>query len=201
MSENRARWISASDAAKLLGVNSRAVQKRAARGTIAARKAGNHWEIDVDAVDASIGAKVDVVDASNGRIADAMDASDVQSVDVMDASIVDALDAVADGERVADLRDEVKFLRGVIEQLQRDGAETRSALRAALKLAGAASAPMLTAGDAVTNAPETPGREQSGTADNDSHGDATASNSGSGARERPLTIGDIADELERNLNQ
>lgn len=161
--EPSARWISTTDAAARLGVHPRAIQKRAARGSIAARKTGDKWEIDADAMDASTGPKVDVMDASNGRIADATDASDVQSVDAMDASTGlngrvhrDALDAVADGDRVADLRDEVKFLRGVIEQMQRDHAETHAEHRAAFKLLGAASVPQLTAGAAPPVQPPEP---------------------------------------------
>ncbi len=215
--EPSARWISTTDAAARLGVHPRAVQKRAARGSIAARKIGNQWEIDVDSMDASTGPKVDVMDASNGRIADATDASDVQGVDAMDASTglngrvhMDASGGVADGERVADLRDEVKFLRGVIEQLQRDGAETRAALRSALKLTGAASVPMLTAGDAPPvpqpTPTEPPQRNESGAAVNegatgtDSPKDASAPGTAT-ATGAALTYGDIADEIERNLNQ
>jgi len=38
-----------------------------------------------------------------------------------------------ESERERELKDEVRFLRGLIEQLQRDGAETRAALRKALE--------------------------------------------------------------------
>jgi hypothetical protein len=45
----------------------------------------------------------------------------------------DGADRGADTDLTTHLAEENRFLRGVIEQLQRDGAETRAALREALK--------------------------------------------------------------------
>ncbi len=216
------RWISTTEAANLLGVNARAVQKRAARGSLPARKVGERWEINADALDASNGPRVDAsitpkVDASastDGRIADA---PDVQSVPKVDASNgvngrvqVDAMDANGsqDGrDIIADLRaqlererGEVAFLRGIVESDRRDMAEVRAALRSALKLAGDAPAPQLTAGDASAIARDGPQRGETGTTGANSPSDTTGA-------QRPvkrdgglLTYGDIADELERTLN-
>lgn len=203
MSESRGQWISTTDAAARLGVHPRAIQKRAARGSIAARKVGNQWEIDVDA---SIGPKVDAMDASNGRIADAVDAKHVQSVDASIASTglngrvhMDAVDAsiIATGrgdvevELRAQLAREREFsaiLKTQLEAVTQSEAQTKAALREVLRVM-----PKQLSAGAVADS----GREQSGT---NSHGDATAPDGATGAGESP-TYDEIADEIERRLNQ
>jgi hypothetical protein len=85
---------------------------------------------------------------------------------------------------------EISFLRGVIEQLQRDGAETRASLREALK------APrQLTTGTPGT-APESP------ISGDNRAGEQIHVGAEKGAQDAPesLSYADIADELERSLN-
>jgi hypothetical protein len=91
-------------------------------------------------------------------------------------------------DSLANERTQTAFLRATIEQLQRDGAETRAALREALKLAPKA----ITAGAA----------ESSDAAAMDARSDATGSKPTKGAPNAPessetgLSYGDIADWLE-----
>ena len=125
--------------------------------------------------------------------------------------------------REIEQQEEIRFLRGTIEQLQRDGAEVRAALRAALKLAAPQSAPQLTAGDSsgvagvvVAAAPLDATRAIPAT--RAASGDAPASSgaqvspdraqfelpdptTGAKSSAAPLTIGDIADRLERDLKE
>jgi hypothetical protein len=143
-------WVSVSEAAKRLNVSARAVQKRAQRGTLAARKVERDgaevWEIDGRelpmSTDAATGANTDANTAHDGR----EPATSSVRVDANtrtdgrerghepDANTADPTgDATA--RLLAQMERENAFLRGVIEQLQRDGAETRQALKRALDLA------------------------------------------------------------------
>lgn len=145
MSENRARWISATGAAKLLGVNSRAVQKRAARGSLPARKIGDKWEIDRDAMDASNGRsvdastveKVDAVDANHAQIVDASTGLNGRvHVDAVDASIVATDRSEIEVELRAQLAREREFstiLKNQLEAVTQSEAQTKAALREALR--------------------------------------------------------------------
>ena len=123
--------------------------------------------------------------------------------------------------REREQQEEISFLRSTIEQLQRDGAEVRAALRAALKLAAPQSAPQLTAGDGI-EAGAASGASTAGDASASS--EARAPNHANAGRDgppvapdrepreqgkvttakqssaAPLTYGDIADALERDLN-
>lgn len=95
-------------------------------------------------------------------------------------------------DSLASERAQTAFLRATIEQLQRDGAETRAALREALKLAPKA----ITAGAA----------ESSDAALMDARSDATGPKPTKGAPNAPessgksLSYGDIADWLEGTQN-
>jgi hypothetical protein len=99
-------------------------------------------------------------------------------------------------------RDGAAFLRGVIEQLQRDGAEVRAALRKALELApkqleAPPSAPSPVAPDesARIERRDTKMGAARTHGPNVSEGAETGGNDG-----ESLTYGDIADALERMLN-
>jgi hypothetical protein len=197
-------WLSVSAAALALGVSARAIQKRAERGTLTARRVAHgrahRWEIDAREIggDAFANGSQDVRKMGAKRSQDVRDIAAPERETVREPFAKGSQDGRG---VVADLRaqlererGEVAFLRGIVESDRRDMAEVRAALRAALKLAGAASVPMLEAGT-----PETPDATTTGKPANDSPTTATASNSGSGARERPLTVGDIADEIENRL--
>lgn len=99
-------------------------------------------------------------------------------------------------EREKELREEIAFLRGVIEQLQRDGAETRAALRKALELAPKQLAQGTE--ESARNAPERPQNGETGNYGPDAlNGSQTGRNRG----ETALTYADIANQLEEELNQ
>ena len=226
-----AAWLSVADAAALLGISARAVQKRADRGTLPARrvKYGDavRWEINARELDARAGAKgsqdVRLMGAKrslDGRKADteqaaferepvrAMGAKGSQDVRKTFAGGAAPLAEREPTRREVEQQEEIRFLRATVEQLQRDGAETRAALRAALKLTAGTSAPQLTAG--------TLDGADVGAASGDVAGDVAASAGRSTAPEReqfgpldvptakqpraaPITYDSIADELERNL--
>ncbi len=103
----------------------------------------------------------------------------------------DATGRDSDAERIAELKSEVAFLRGLVEQRARDGAELRAALREALKL----SPRQLEAGTPIEprEAPPT------GAAGNDSPGDATVAQRPAKRDGAALSYGDIADEIERSM--
>ncbi len=187
-------WISVSDAAARLGIGARAVQQRAERGTITARRVkygrALRWEIDGRELDESARAKRSP-DVRNER-------GEVRETFATRSQDVRAEPRPTDGDLnarlLAQLESENSFLRATIEQLQRDGAETRAALRAALKLTAETSAPQLTPGtsapDVASDATATP-EPQSAQIHTP---DPTTAKQSSG---RPLTYSDIADELER----
>ncbi len=119
-----------------------------------------------------------------------------------------ALSGEAEAREVARLRadleherDGAAFLRSVIEQLQRDGAEVRAALRKALELAPkqlAAPSPVGRNGtdSSARIAPEGAQNGEAGNCPKASDGAQTGRNGG-----ESLSYGDVADELERMLNQ
>ena len=210
----RGQWLSTSQAAALWGVHPRAVQKRAARGSIPARKVGDKWEVRADAVDASNGRIADASTDANGRMTDA---SDVQTVPKVDASNapngrvqVDAVDAPGVANLRAQLereRGEVAFLRGIVESDRRDMAELRAALRKALDLApkalpsGAQLEQVGTGLDAHQSAINAPQRGETGAAGNDSPTVASAPETRPIARETGfIDYGAIADSLEMEMN-
>ena len=189
-SEPSAQWIGVREASARSGVSVRALQKRAARGSINARKVEADgvevWEIDASDLGASNGANIPKVDAPKVAI----DVASIKNVDASNGANMDASKVESGRTRpdlaarlLEQLETENKFLRATVEQLQRDGAETRAALREALKLAPKAL----------------PEASQTGAAAQNSQPAPKGSEIGSNRREQPLTIGDIADELERHL--
>jgi hypothetical protein len=152
-------WISCAAAAAVLGVSSRAIQKRAARGSLKARKVERGgvsvWEIDGRELGANQGANMDASIASNGRepanLLPKVDANivpphvqiDREQGANMDASIggsganlreMDASIAPDFAARyVEHLEKENDFLRRALEGAQQSEAMTKAALREALK--------------------------------------------------------------------
>lgn len=215
-----AAWLTVREAAAIAGASVRAMQKRAARGSIAARKVErdgvNVWEFDARDLGAPTVSKVDASTGANGaNLSGKVDAPNapahVQSGDKVDASNGANMDAPGaqsgrtngrtgdedlNARLLAQLESENSFLRATVEQLQRDGAETRAALRAALKLTESATVPQLTAAPEVagnrsaTRSTFTPSPDATAPT-------ATATQSPAGAA---VTYGDIADEIERRLS-
>jgi excisionase family DNA binding protein len=175
------QWLSVSEAAALLGMSARTVRRQCAAGQLPARRVGSVWQVEADAAksdtDLNVNSAKSDTNAAKSRTSRTPDA---------------AKSDTPDSDRVAEMRAEIQFLRGVIEQLQRDGAETRAALREALK----SKAPQLTQG----SSPDAPQSPQNGAAGKDSR---RAENGAQKPAERdggPVTYGSIADELEEKLN-
>jgi hypothetical protein len=177
-------WVSVSDAAKARGVSVRTVKRWIENGEVETRKDGARRLV-------LLPVERDTEGTQEGHDAP----SHVQKEDTKGTRSVNQ-----HADREAELKEEIRFLRGVIEQLQRDGAETRAALRKALE----SGRPQLTSGtpnEVPETVPETP---QKATASTYSKAQATPQK----ATECPktsygegLTYGDIADELERLLDQ
>lgn len=195
------QWLTTSQAAAALGVAPKTIRRRIERGELAARKmprdgGGVSWRVQIgDERDSSKDSSTPTKGtAQHPRNAHAERVKDISTPSERDSS--KDMDAERnthekDSDRVSDLRDEVKFLRGVIEQLQRDGAEVRAALREALKH----RAPQLTQGSAI-EPQETP---QTGEATDNSHADQRGPQKPAGrkgATDWNSIYGQIADELE-----
>lgn len=95
-------------------------------------------------------------------------------------------------EREKELRDEIVFLRGLVEQRDRDAAELRAALRDALKI----TPRQLTQGDGAT-AINRQQRDKNGAANNVPSDEQKAPET----RGIALSYGDIADMIEKEMNQ
>lgn len=203
------QWLTTSQAAAALGVAPKTIRRRIERGELEARKmprdgGGVSWRVQIgDERDSSEDISRDSSTPTKGttqhprnahaeRVKDSSTPSERDSSEDMGAERKGQLNAhEEDSDRVSDLRDEVKFLRGVIEQLQRDGAEVRAALREALKH----RAPQLTQG----NAPEPQETPQTGAATKDGHADQRGPQQPAerkGATDWNSIYGQIADELE-----
>ncbi len=201
---NGAAWLSVSEAAALAGISSRGIQKRATRGQLKARKALRRgvevWEIDGHELSANLGANRE----PNRREPGANPApSHVQNGCEPGANLganrcepgANQPDEMT-ARLLAQLETENSFLRGVVEQLQRDGAETRAALRKSLD-----NAPrQLTSGTPGTT-PEVLISSKNGTSGQSDVAAAKvpemdAETSGTG-----LTYGDLADWLNRDLGE
>ena len=209
-----AAWLSVSDAAARLGIGARAVQQRAERGTITARRVKHgralRWEIDASSVplelrelDAREGEKAGGSASQDVRKAFAKPSPDVRAKvpfergDVRETFADRSQDVRAiDADFHAHLIGENKFLRAALEQRDRDAAELRAALRAALKLTAGDATPQLAAKPETAPPFETRDGARAGAASG-----AVASSGATETLERaaPLTYGDIADQLERDL--
>lgn len=113
-------WVSTAAAAALLGVSERTILRRAAAGKFPSRKETTPRGLVV------------VVALDRGEVRAGADTQTTLKTPQIASEVPTGADG-ADTRLMAHLADENRFLRGVIEQLQRDGAETRAALREALK--------------------------------------------------------------------
>ncbi len=157
---NGEKWLSVTEAAAASGVSVKTIWRRAKAGEITARKVagargGFVWEVAPDS-----SGQTDRTDTQptgqnkpKKRAAPVIDAQ----TDRPTGQPTGHGDEMA-ARLLAQLETENAFLRGVVEQLQRDGAETRAALRKALD----GQPKQLTSG------------EQSGAASGDSQTTATA---------------------------
>ena len=177
------------EAARRLGVGLRTVQRRIERGELSVieRDGKRFVSLASDEIGDATG------DATEGKVT-RHDATETQQSDATGADMT------------AHLIGEVKFLRAALEQRDRDAAELRAALRAALKLTAGAALPELTEGQSSTSDATAINRQnatQTGAADTDSHNTPNGSGTGTESAEsgNVITYGSIADELERRLKR
>jgi len=203
--QNAEEWLSVGAAARRLELSERTIQRKAARGELLARtvsdaqgkrllirfepKAPN----DIPADKVPTGAD-NLTTPSHAQNGEAADISGVAADKVPTPN-----DIAADTSFTEHLLEENRFLRGVIEQLQRDGAETRNALREALKLAPkqlAAPSPIQPDESAAMAPQRTRSIEARGNDPDDLEGAQTGRDGG-----KPLSYGAIADMIERELSR
>lgn len=189
--ETALNWVSVSQAAAALGVSERTIQRRASAGQVPARKVsrrdGEAWEV-------GLGAAIVPTGAANG--ADSV-------LNLKEARALPTADTVptvpprgADSSREVELKEEVRFLRGQLEEANRGQAELRAALRKALE-AMPRALPSPNAG-ATPKPAEAPGRAENGGVDTPKRANGPQiepQRKETGA----LTYGDVLAELERDL--
>lgn len=135
-------WVSTAKAAAALGVSERTVLRRAAAGKLESRK-----ETTSRGVAVIVALDTDKVPTGADRGADIQSTLKTPQNGLQVRTGGDGGATGADARLLAHLSEENRFLRSTIEQLQRDGAETRAALREALKMAPKA---LTTGGAAAT---------------------------------------------------
>lgn len=192
--QNGDEWLSVALASGRLGVSERTIQRRAARGELGARtvsdEQGKRLLIRFD-----LPTPADKVPtpshAQNGEAAD--------TLGIAADKVPTANDTPADTSFAGHLLEENRFLRGVIEQLQRDGAEVRAALRKALELApkqlpasSGAPSPVAPDSSARIERRDTRAREVGSSG----HADADGPQTGGKRGEMALTLSDVADMIE-----
>lgn len=214
---NAGEWLSIAVAAARLGVSARAIQKRAERGTLTARRVkhggASRWEVDGRELGANHSPDVRQMDANsaNSERETVRETGANRSLDGREPTSTSP-DFAA--KYLAQLESENEFLRRALEAAQQSEAVTKAALRELLK----AQPKQLSAGHSSTNGAATSDEQltqvnaeksartpqngpQSGEAGNDGQ---QAANGGEIAPERdeaPVSYGSIADELERMLNK
>ncbi len=168
------QWLSVTVVARLVGVSPRAIQRRCQAGKYNARLVrapkGEVWEVDAATLEtgatgtatlSTTTATLNRDDADSKR--DDRDANhDAQPQNI--PAVVSQWK-----EQEGELKDEIRFLRNVIEAQQRDAAELRQSLKKALEIAPR----QLTQGDAPEsqNAPAAPAKQAAAPADTPTQGD------------------------------
>ena len=149
------QWRSVQEIALLEGLTERAIQKRCQRGYYVARSVegekGEVWEIDAGSIKARPNKSEPTANRSQLKAEPGAErtANRSRSDDERQAIIPLAISQKLvdrDADEIARQREEIIFLRGLVEQHQRSEAELRASLRAALS----AMPKQLTAGDAAT---------------------------------------------------
>lgn len=142
-------WLTVSQAAAALGVSTRTVQKRIARGEIEARRVpwqkGERFEIEARTLSANQGRSANAIkgesSANGSHLKPGFDAqasanpkrerSRLSSHSVRASNDLQLLEITR--EALADVREQNAFLRATVEQHQRSEAELRASLREALR--------------------------------------------------------------------
>jgi hypothetical protein len=161
MNETRAEWLTLAQAAAEHGLSEKTLRKRIVAGQVEGEKislegGGTAWRVQpMGALESGVPEVVPEpseprAGSETERTGSTLEAK--STVPVAERNI--APEAAATIERLAELRDEVKFLRGLVEQRDRDAAELRATLREALKM-GSRALPAPGA-DVSPEAPEMP---------------------------------------------
>jgi hypothetical protein len=192
-----AQWLAVAEVADLLGVTPRTIQKRCKAGKLDARSVktptGDQWEINGASVE---GGRTEATNEAANRATNSDEQAANSSQPQGDGNREQGAgrdDASPDfrAKYIAQIEDENRFLKLQLEAAMQSEAQTKAALREALR----AMPKQLEAGT-----PEPPEAAPIARANNVPS--ATPSGPQKPAqRDHPLTIGDIADELERTLNR
>jgi excisionase family DNA binding protein len=143
MSESNAEYLTVAEAAARLGISTRAVQKRCANGSITAQRIGGQWQ--VLALDAMRTGELQNEHQGANRTGGERTGSHSKRTEPANERTIgrepnrelanqnELQNEPAAAALLAQSREEVLFLRGLIEQRDRDAAELRAALRKALE--------------------------------------------------------------------
>lgn len=151
MSEAQPEYLTVAQAAARLGVSERAVQKRCATGKLAARRSGSQWEVLAsDLTRTSEPQNEPVREPNEPKFANRTEGERTDSrskrTEVREPANQtnepvrertnrnEPRNEPAIMELLAQSREEILFLRSLIEQRDRDAAELRAALRKALEV-------------------------------------------------------------------
>jgi hypothetical protein len=187
------QWLSASAASLRLGTSARTVRRLCASGELCARRVGSVWQVNLDTSVGEAATQTEPDKSAKSRTVGQVghDRADTDLSVKPEKSDTNA--AKSDTDLTAHLLAEVAFLRATVEQLQRDGAETRAALRAALKLSAGESAPQLMQGT-PEQSPEAKAPKSASVSERSQQTPASAQESA------PIDYNAIADEIENRLN-
>jgi hypothetical protein len=185
--ESPAKWISVRAAALALGVSARAIQKRAARGTLAARKVekdgASVWEVDGRELGANMDAATKPTPTQNSVGLDANPGANPRT----DGREPSATLPDFATKYVAQLESENEFLRRALESAQQSESITKAALREALRAMPKAIAAGDSSARIEADAPQNGDGRQS---------DADATNGPQNAPNRAASLDSISDFLE-----
>ncbi len=175
MSEPAEEWLTVSQAAARLGISEKTLLRRIRRGELEAHKeplpnGGSAWRVHLNTEQDAPEPEGTDKRAEEARAGTGQDTKDSEKDSAPVVSFARAGSGQDSGQDTltAHLLEENRFLRGVVEQQQRDAAELRQALREALKLqtralpSPAESAPSVAAGEETPTAPKVAQRGAAG---------------------------------------
>jgi hypothetical protein len=130
-------YLTVSQYAALIGVSEKTARKRISRGDVKAERValpggGWAWHVYPERLEA-VGNRLEVQNESESVPTNERLESVTVAVGTLPTAKVPTVPTDAMAERLAQSREEILFLRGLIEQRDRDAAELRAALRKALE--------------------------------------------------------------------
>jgi hypothetical protein len=193
--ETSGLWLTLAQAAAERGLSEKTLRKRIAAGEVEGRKVpldggGTAWRVrPLGGSESGVPVSVPAVTEPRAGIGPEVKSTapvDSQAVPVAERNIAPEVTGTRAGtapelSRLSELRDEVKFLRALVEQRDRDAAELRAALRKALE-----AMPKAIAAPADTDAPQAPQSAVNRTVDNQPRPAPSGSQRPAGREFRPL---------------